>query len=258
MILAPVFYILVHFFTSILPQNAIVANTTKPSNKHNKKYIYLSFDDGPLRGTGNCIDICLNEHTPATFFEVGMHQAKSAQTKKLYRRIFYNDSMFVIGNHSYTHANSEYLYFYHNPKMALNDFLRAKRKLSFRNNIVRLSGNNAWNTANVKYASNLVKPLVRKLDSAGFNISGWDVEWKFNIYGRPLNSPQFLIKKIDSAFIKHETRTKNHLVLLMHDYMFGSAADSIKLVKMIGMLKSNPNYELRKLSQYPGLINDGR
>jgi len=220
--------------------------------------IYLSFDDGPLKGTSNCIDVCLNEHTPATFFEVGIHQAKSALTKKLSYRILYNDSIFVLGNHSYTHANSEYLYFYHNPKMAFNDFLRAKRRLSFRNNIVRLPGNNAWNTANVKYASNLVKPLVHKLDSAGFNIIGWDVEWKFNIYGRPLNSSQFLIKKIDSAFIKHETRTKNHLVLLMHDYMFGTTADSIKLVSMIAMLKSNPNYELRKLSQYPGLINHGR
>lgn len=258
MILAPVFYILVHFFTSLLPQNAIVANTTKPSNKDNKKYIYLSFDDGPLNGTANCIDICLHEQTPATFFEVGMHQAKSAYTKRQFRRIFRNDSLFVLANHSYSHAYSEYLYFYHNPKMAFNDFLRAKRKLSFRNNIVRLPGNNAWNTAKVKYASNLVKPLVRKLDSAEFNIIGWDVEWKFNQYGRPLHSPQYVFKMIDSAFIKHETRTKNHLVLLMHDYMFGTTADSIKLVKMIGMLKSNPNYELRKLSQYPGLINDGR
>lgn len=258
MILAPVFYIVVHFLTSILPQNAIVANTAKPANQLNKRYIYLSFDDGPLNGTANCIDICLNERTPATFFEVGMHQAKSAYTKRQFRRIFRNDSLFVLANHSYSHAYSEYLYFYHNPKMAFNDFLRAKRKLNFKNNIVRLPGNSAWNTANVKYASNLVKPLVRKLDSAGFNIIGWDVEWKFNQFGRPLNSPQYVIKMIDSAFIKRETMTKNHLVLLMHDYMFGNSADSIKLVKMIGMLKSNPNYELRKLSQYPGLINAGR
>jgi peptidoglycan/xylan/chitin deacetylase (PgdA/CDA1 family) len=258
MILAPVFYILVHYFTSFLPQNANVANTAEPSIQLHKKYIYLSFDDGPLNGTANCIDVCLNEQVPATFFEVGLHQAKSAFTKKLYLRILQNDSMFVLGNHSYTHANSEYLYFYHNPTMAFNDFLRAKRKMSFNNNIVRLPGNNAWNTMKLKYASNLVKPLVYKLDSAGFNIIGWDVEWKFNVYGRPLHSPQYLIKMVDSAFIKHETRTRNHLVILMHDYMFGSTSDSIKLVKMIGMLKSNPNYELRKLSQYPGLINNGR
>ena len=258
MILAPVFYILVHLLTSVGPQSAIVANTIKPAHQENTKYIYLSFDDGPLRGTANCIDICLKEQVPATFFEVGMHQAKTAGTKKLFRRIFNNDSLFVLANHSYTHANSEYLYFYHNPQMALNDFLRAKRKLNFKNNIVRLPGNSAWNTTQIKYASNLVKPLVHKLDSAGFNIIGWDVEWKFNQYGRPLNSPQFVMKKIDSAFIKHETRTKNHLVLLMHDYMFGNTADSIKLVKMIALLKSNPNYELRNLSQYPGLINGGR
>jgi len=258
MILAPVFYIVVQFLTSVLPQNAIVANTAEPVNQLNKKYIYLSFDDGPLNGTANCIDICLNGKTPATFFEVGLHQSKSAYTKRQFRRILKNDSLFVLANHSYSHAYSEYLYFYHNPKMAFNDFLRAKRKLMFNNNIVRLPGNNAWNTEHVKYASNLVKPLVRKLDSAGFNIIGWDVEWKFNQFGRPLTSPQYVFKMIDSAFIKHETRTRNHLVLLMHDYMFGNSVDSMKLVKMIGMLKSNPNYELRKLSEYPGLINGGR
>jgi peptidoglycan/xylan/chitin deacetylase (PgdA/CDA1 family) len=258
MILAPVFYILVHFVTSLLPQNAIVASSNKPSIQLNKRYIYLSFDDGPLSGTSNCIDVCFNERTPATFFEVGMHQAKSAYTKRQFRRILHNDSLFVLANHSYSHAYSEYLYFYRNPKMAFNDFLRAKSKLAFKNNIVRLPGNNAWNTAHVKYASNLVKPLVRKLDSAGFNIIGWDVEWKFNQFGRPLTSPQYVFKMIDSAFIKRETRTRNHLVLLMHDYMFGNSVDSMKLVKMIGMLKSNPNYELRKLSEYPGLINGGR
>jgi len=258
MILAPVFYIVVQFLTSVLPQNAIVASSNKPSIQLNKRYIYLSFDDGPLSGTSNCIDVCFNERTPATFFEVGMHQAKSAYTKRQFRRILHNDSLFVLANHSYSHAYSEYLYFYRNPKMAFNDFLRAKSKLAFKNNIVRLPGNNAWNTAKLKYASNLVKPLVNKLDSAGFNIIGWDVEWKFNQYGTPLNSPQYVFKMIDSAFIKHETRTRNHLVLLMHDYMFGSTADSIKLVRMITMLKSNPNYELRKLSQYPGLINDRR
>lgn len=258
MILAPVFYIVVQFITSVLPQNAIVANADKPTNQLNKKYIYLSFDDGPLKGTVNCIDICLNEKIPATFFEVGFHQGKSAYTRKLYRRILRNDSMFVLANHSYSHAYSEYLYFYHNPKMAFNDFLRAKKKLGLKNNIVRLPGNNAWNTAHVKYASNLVKPLVNKLDSAKFNIIGWDVEWKFNQYGRPLHSPQYVFKMIDSAFIKHETRTNNHLVLLMHDYMFSNSIDSNKLVKMIRMLKANPNYELRKLSQYPGLINEGR
>jgi hypothetical protein len=258
MIFAPVFYLLVHFFTSLGPQNAIVAKAVNPLVQQQTKYIYLSFDDGPLKGTSNCIDICTNERVPATFFEVGMHQAKTAFTKKLYTQIYKNDSLFVLANHSYTHANSEYIYFYHHPQMAFNDFIKAKNKLNFKNNIARLPGNNAWNTSHIKNASNLVKPLVNKLDSAGFNLIGWDVEWKFNKYGKPLTSPQYVANLIDSAFFHNETRTKNHLVLLMHDYMFGSSADSLKLVKMIRMLKANSNYELRKLSQYPGLINEGR
>jgi hypothetical protein len=119
--------------------------------------------------------------------------------------------------------------------------------------LTRLPGNNAWNLTHVKRASNLVRPLVDKLDSIGLNVIGWDLQWRFNKAGRPVQSPEYLADKVDSLFFHHQTLTKNHLVILMHDHMFRAAADSLKLEQFIQALKQRKNYQFQKLTQYPGL-----
>lgn len=264
MMLAPFFYIFsVLFFPQDQPKtnspkvtqtsNALLLNTTS-----NIKYIYLTFDDGPLFGTSNCIDICLQEKVPATFFQVGMHQARSKYGKDLYKRILQYPNEFEILNHSYTHANGKYLNFYHHPDSALLDMMKANTTLQLNTHIARLPGNSAWNTLNLKKASNLVKPLVLKLDSVGYNIIGWDTEWSFNKHGKPSFSAESMVNLVDSTLTENHTMTPNHVVILMHDHMFRTPADSIKLTNMIRLLKEHPNYEFRKISQYPGLINGGR
>lgn len=257
MIIAPVFYILAHFFLPNSQSTAIVPSIKLPVNDSLVKYIYLSFDDGPLPGTANCVDICTHQKVEASFFEIGMHQGRSSYSKGMYNRI-QNDSSFALCNHSFSHANGKYIQFYHHPDTAFEDFMLAKRTLHPKNNIIRLPGNNAWNTQIAKRASGLVKPIVHKLDSAGYNIIGWDLEWHFNKKGRPIQSAQKMANLVDTLFAHNQTMTKNHLVILMHDHMFGAASDSLKLASMITMLKSNPHYQFRKITQYPGLKNGGR
>src|ERR1044071_7872517 len=41
--------------------------------KKKKKKIYLTFDDGPNKGTQNVLDIVKDEEVPVTFFIVGEH-----------------------------------------------------------------------------------------------------------------------------------------------------------------------------------------
>src|SRR6186713_46594 len=41
--------------------------------KKKKKKIYLTFDDGPNKGTRNVLDIVKGENIPVTFFIVGEH-----------------------------------------------------------------------------------------------------------------------------------------------------------------------------------------
>jgi peptidoglycan/xylan/chitin deacetylase (PgdA/CDA1 family) len=257
MIIAPVFYFFAHLFAPSGPTTAIVPVTALPVTDTLVKYVYLSFDDGPLQGTANCVAICAHQKVEASFFEIGLHQSRSAYARNMYSRI-QNDSAFALCNHSYSHANGKYVQFYHQPDTAFADFMLAKNILRPKNNIIRLPGNNAWNTNQSKRASGLVKPIVHKLDSAGFNIIGWDLEWHFNKKGRPVQSAQRMANLVDTLFAHNQTMTKNHLVILMHDHMFGASADSAKLATMVALLKANPHYQFRKITQYPGLKNGGR
>jgi len=256
MIIAPIFYLLTLFWLPTSQHTAIVPSQKMTIPDSLAKYIYLSFDDGPLSGTANCIEICAHQKVAATFFEVGMHQSRTSYTKSLYNRI-QNDSLFALCNHSYSHANGKYIQFYHQPDTAFDDFMQSEHILHPKNNIIRLPGNNAWNTIQAKRASGLVKPIVHKLDSAGYNVIGWDLEWHFNKKGRPVQSAQRMANLVDTLFAHNQTMTKNHLVILMHDHMFGASVDSAKLANMVALLKTNPHYQFRKLTQYPGLKNGG-
>jgi peptidoglycan/xylan/chitin deacetylase (PgdA/CDA1 family) len=47
-----------------------------------KKYIYLSFDDGPQHGTVTCYDLCKKEAVKASFFMVGYIPCKKAMVNR--------------------------------------------------------------------------------------------------------------------------------------------------------------------------------
>ena len=251
--IAPFLYLLAQLFVLTPPKAAIVPKAQEVVVDSLAKYIYLSFDDGPLPGTSNCIDVCTTLNVEATFFEIAMHQSRSSYAKNLYNRILQNERLFTLCNHSYSHTYGRYLEFYHRPDTALADFMLAKKILKPTNNLVRLPGNNAWNTIHSKRASGLVKPLVKKLDSVGFNVMGWDLEWHFDKHGKPVQSAAQVANLVDTLFKYNQTMQKNHLVILMHDQMYRTSTDSAKLANMIGLLKKNPHYQFRKLTAYPGL-----
>ena len=219
----------------------------------NTQYLYLSFDDGPLFGTSACISICENENVKATFFQIGLHQSRSSWGKKLYNRILSRPDLFLLGNHSFTHTYGKYVQFFKQPDTALADFIHAADVLATTNNIVRLPGNNGWRTDSVHFSSKLVRPLLNKLDSAGFNVVGWDIEWNYTKKGLPIQSASEMAKMVDSMFALKAYKTKNHLVVLMHDHMFKNQADSVQLVQFIQLLKSGNQYQFATLDQYPGL-----
>jgi peptidoglycan/xylan/chitin deacetylase (PgdA/CDA1 family) len=260
-----ILYLISHFFVPFLPMEGRVVATPPqklpfssvrlPAEDSLLKHIYLSFDDGPILGTSNCIAICTSHQVPATFFEVGLHQSRNQEGQRLYQEILQNEHLFAICNHSYSHAYGKYLPFYHHPKEAFADFIHAKDLIQPKNNILRLPGNNAWNTKDAKRASGLVRPLVHLLDSAGFSIIGWDMEWRFNKKGKPIKSPEVIVALVDSLLKLNQTVSKNHLVILMHDHMFRAPEDAVKLDKFIALLKQNPHYRFEKLTQYPGLKN---
>ena len=219
----------------------------------NTQYLYLSFDDGPLFGTSACISICEDENVKATFFQIGLHQSRSNWGKKLYHRILNRPDLFLLSNHSFTHTYGQYVQFYNQPDTALADFIHAAEVLETTNDIVRLPGNNGWRTDRIRFSSKMVRPLLNKLDSAGFNVVGWDLEWNYTKRGRPIQSASEMAKMVDSLFALKAYKTKNHLVVLMHDHMFRNEDDSVQLIQFIQLLKSGNRYQFASLDQYPGL-----
>nr|WP_246272745.1 polysaccharide deacetylase family protein [Phyllobacterium pellucidum] len=71
------------------------------------KTIYLTFDDGPLNGTSNILNVLDAEQVPAALFMVGLHAEASKERQALVAKA--KSLPFVtIGNHSYSHAYNHY------------------------------------------------------------------------------------------------------------------------------------------------------
>lgn len=219
-----------------------------------KQYIYLTFDDGPQHGTVTCYDLCRSEGVKASFFMVGQHAQMKSDGKKIVAMIRNAYPHTLLANHSYSHAYGKYLAFYHHPDSALADFLQAQEGLQVPYKIIRLPGNGAWVRDGEIKATHLVRPVAQLLDSLGYTVIGWDLEWGFRKKtARPVQAPAKLAAQVDSAFARSETHTPRHLVILTHDRMFNRPADADSLARFIHILKQNPRYVFETVDHYPGI-----
>lgn len=230
----------------VKPQPAAVARK--------KKTIYLTFDDGPNKGTQKVMDIMEAEKIPATLFIVGQHVYGSREQRIIYDSLI-NNSLFEIANHSYTHAfENKFAKFYTFEDSAVKDFTRCADSLHFTNNIVRLPGRNIWRTKNLNITD--IKTSTATADSLqkkGYTAMGWDLEWHFTNNQNLVQSDSLLLNQIDSAFAHNKTRTPNQLVLLAHDRTFWSAADSSALRRLVQALKQRDEYNFETINKYPGV-----
>lgn len=224
-----------------------------------KKYIYLTFDDGPQHGTAGCYALCRREGIKASFFMVGQHELMKSDGKQIVAMIRDAYPHTLLANHSFSHANNKYRDFYHHPDAALMDFLHAEQVLAVPWKIARLPGNRAWVREGEIKATSLVRPVATLLDSMGYNVIGWDLEWAFRKKSaRPVQTPQQLANQVDSAFAKMETHVPGHLVILSHDRMFNRPDDADSLAKFIHILKQNPKYVFETADHYPRLKKMGK
>jgi peptidoglycan/xylan/chitin deacetylase (PgdA/CDA1 family) len=223
----------------------------------NKRYIFITWDDGPQPpGTSNCFNTFKSLGIKATFFMVADH-ADSKERHALVDSIRSSYPQYLLANHSKSHAFSDhYQYFYHHPEEAAPDFFAAQQKLNVRYKIARLPGNSAWVRQGEVKASPLVKPVCLLLDSAGYNVIGWDEEWGFKThdgYSFPVQSAETMARMIDNDFTQHRTHTRNCLVWLAHDRMFGRKNYEDSLYKCLSILKKDPRYVFETIDHYPGI-----
>ena len=230
-----------------------ITDTSHASN--GKKKIYLTFDDGPNKGTRNVLALVKAENVPVSFFIVGEHTKMSDWQKTVWDSLQTANGI-LLCNHSYTHAlHNKYSKFYQNPDTVVKDIRQAETELQLKNHIVRAPGRNCWRIGALSYTDiKKSKPAIDSLQAAGFTLMGWDLEWHFNPDTLALiHTADEMLQKIDSVFRRGFTQQKGHLVLLAHDQVFQRKEDLAQLKILLEGLKRNSKYELLLANQYPGI-----
>ena len=225
--------------------------------KKKKKKIYLTFDDGPNKGTRNVLDIVKDEKIPVTFFIIGEHVYASINQNITWDSLQTTEGI-EICNHSYTHAlHNHFDKFYQSPDTVVSDFQRSQDSLQLKNNIIRTPGRNAWRIDSLQFTDlKKSKAAVDSLQKAGFIVMGWDLEWHYDPKELTvMNNSDDLLKQIDSVFNNNKTKSPENLVLLAHDQVYQKSKDSTELRQLIQKLKLKEEYELSLVTSYPGASN---
>lgn len=216
------------------------------------KYIYLSFDDGPLHGSERIDSIVKAERIKISVFLVGRQLQVSKQLGEYVK--MYEENPFVESyNHSYSHANSHYQSYYKDPVQVLNDIIKNEEALKLHFKIVRLPGRNIWRVGNRKRDDgNSGAAAADTLAAHGYTLYGWDLEWRHDPKtGKPTQTADSIARAVESRLEAGGTFTKDHIVLLIHDEMFREELAGNELYQLIRKLRSHENYVFEHLRFYP-------
>jgi peptidoglycan/xylan/chitin deacetylase (PgdA/CDA1 family) len=221
----------------------------------NTKFIYLSFDDGPLNGSQYINQIALKYKVPMNVMVVGEHVFMNPNQKRYFNN--YKNNPFVeVNNHSYSHANNRYYRFYANPSTVLSDFNKSMHLLALNNKIARLPGRNVWALDGKKYNKHSeTKEAVKLLTANGYKLIGWDIEWRYNRKTKhPLHTHQEFFTRLKNHIESDKKLfTQNNIVVLLHDPMFRKKSDELE--KFIQLIQSQEEYVIVPLSRYPIVVN---
>ncbi|WP_313373722.1 polysaccharide deacetylase family protein [Chishuiella sp.] len=218
-----------------------------------KQHVYLTFDDGPFKGSKNINKILTEENVRGTVFLVGYN----AFTKELKQHVedYKQNPNIDIANHTFSHANNKYKHFYSSPEGVYNDVLKNETALDIHTKYVRLPARNVWRV-DAKKKGDVLKDADATADLLAKNnyyIFGWDYEWSRNPH--QLDSPEKIYEGIVHRLDHKRTLEKNHLVILMHDDMFNTDQNAEKLRQLIVLLKNNPRIILEGVSSYPNKVS---
>ena len=94
-------------------------------------------------------------------------------------------------------------------------------------------------------------PVCHKLDSLGYNVIGWDIEWQFKGGNVPVQSADQMIAEVNKKFENYYSNVENNIVILAHDRMFEKPQYQDSLRKVIATLKQNPKVVFETIDHYP-------
>lgn len=239
---------------------AIVLFAAAPAAHAGDRTVYLTFDDGPLPGTSNILDVLEAEQVPATLFMVGMHAQASASNRTLVQRAR-SLPLVTIGNHSYSHAYNHYRHFYGDTEGVVADMQRANAVLGLKPAVhARLPGRDVFRLPSMSKNDTSLglaqegreEPDYEFVAASGFYLYGWDHEWVHEDSGKPVQSVDHLVSEIDHLFGYGRFVKPGKMILLMHDQMFQDGFDGKKkLTDLIDALRQR-NYRFGAIADYDG------
>lgn len=218
------------------------------------KYIYLTFDDGPLEGSEHIDSVVLQERLKISVFLVGQ---LVMQNKKLqaYLEEYKTNPYIEAYNHSYTHAGGKYKKFYSQPVSVLDDIQQDEAVLGLHYKIVRLPGRNIWRLGALRKddasVGNSGSAAADTLAAHGYKVFGWDTEWRHNADGTPIQTVDEMVKEIETRLENGATLTKDHIVVLIHDEMFRKTWEESELKQLVDKLREHENYVFEHVRYYP-------
>jgi peptidoglycan/xylan/chitin deacetylase (PgdA/CDA1 family) len=220
-----------------------------------KRYVFLTWDDSPQPpGTVNSKAIFREQGIKATFFAVGFNQV-GPWKKRMIDSLRNEYPQFLLANHSFSHGfNDKYSKFYapENTDSALNDFIKNEQLLKIPVKIIRLPGNNTWASNGDIQGQKATTQVVVKLDSLGYKIVGWDMEWTQQAKAKaPKESVDEMIKKMNQKFEDGSTNQPNMIVILSHDRLFEKKQYADSLSRFINILKQDKRYVFETIDHYP-------
>lgn len=217
----------------------------------NRRTIYLTFDDGPNKGTENLLKIAHNRNVPITAFVVGQHVYGTKKQKEEFKKL-QGDDLIEIANHTYSHANNKYSTYYKNPELVIHDFDEAKDSLKLSSNIARTPGRNIWRINNINSTDIKSSTFAAdELQKVGYKVIGWDLEWKPNSNMTLKSNHKDMLKKVDSIFFNDLEKTSRHLVFLTHDQYLTDENSVRELDLFIDGLQKTKRFQFKKISDYP-------
>jgi peptidoglycan/xylan/chitin deacetylase (PgdA/CDA1 family) len=216
-----------------------------------KRVIYLTFDDGPNRGTENLLKILHKRNVCATAFLVGKH-AYGSKKQKDDLDLLRKDQLVELANHSFSHAHNKYTDFYKNPIGVVQDFDIAKDSLKLFDKIARTPGRNIWRLNNITVTDlKSSTEAANSLKKAGYKVIGWDLEWKPTNKMALKGNHEAMLKRVDSIFFNDLEKTSRHLVFLTHDQYLTDTDSVNELDLFIEKLQKSNRFVFRKISEYP-------
>lgn len=233
------------------PVAKIITKNNDENTPPDKRIIYLTFDDGPNHGTENLLKILHKRKVCATAFLVGKH-AYGSHKQKEDLELLRKDQLIELANHSFTHAQNRYTDFYRDPAAVVRDFDTAKDSLKLYSKIARTPERNIWRLNNITVTDlKSSKNAADQLKKAGYQVIGWDLEWKPTNKMVLKGKHEEMLRKVDSIFFNDLEKTSRHLVFLTHDQYLTDGDSINELDLFIEKLQKSNRFVFRKISEYP-------